>query len=151
MSFNKFGARSLSTERCCTSSAVDTCDPSAGAGRRAPSAASLPTIIAPSCAASTSCAETVATTRPRRRTVILSAIARTSSSLCPIRIMPTPCFARSRRICHSFFTSSAERRAAGSSRMRTRGLPINVLISSTCCCSPTESRSTCAVVSSAKP
>ncbi len=81
---------------------------------------SLPTISSASLREVTSAGRTEATVVPRRTTVISSAMARTSSSLCEMKISVWPCALSWRRFSNSASTSCGTSTAVGSSRMMMR-------------------------------
>ena len=81
---------------------------------------SEPTISSASCLAVTSAGFTMATVRPARITVMSSAMASTSSSLCEMNTTVTPWAVSSRRLSNSSSTSCGTSTAVGSSRMMMR-------------------------------
>ena len=81
---------------------------------------SEPTMSSASWWAVTSSGSTVATVRPCRSTVMVSAMARTSSSLWSMKMIVCPRAFSSRRFRNSSSTSWGTSTAVGSSRIRTR-------------------------------
>ena len=77
-----------------------------------------PTIISASWRLVTAFGSAVPTVVPRRMTVISSAMARTSSSLCEMKMIVRPSALSSRRLPNSSSTSCGTSTAVGSSRMR---------------------------------
>ena len=79
----------------------------------------------------------VPTTLPRRRTVIVSATAWTSLSLCVMKTMEVPPARSARTISSSSSISCGVRTAVGSSRMSTLASRVSALMISTRCWTPT--------------
>ena len=82
------------------------------------------------------------TTRPRRITVIRSAMACTSLSLCEMNTMDRPPERSSRMIRNRSSVSPGVSTAVGSSRISTLAWRISALMISTRCCTPTGRSST---------
>ena len=91
------------------------------------------------------------TTAPRRITVIVSAIAWTSFSLCEMKTMDRPPARRSRMMRNSSSVSPGVSTAVGSSRISTLAWRRSALRISTRCCTPTGRSSTIASGSTCSP
>ena len=91
------------------------------------------------------------TTLPCRITVILSAMAWTSLSLCEMKTMERPSARRSRMMRKRSSVSPGVSTAVGSSRIRTLASRISALMISTRCWMPTGSSSTTASGSTSRP
>ena len=106
---------------------------------RVASAISRPTMSEASERGVTSSTATVSTDFPPRRTVMRSATAITSWSLCVMTITECPSRAITRSVLNNPSASCGVRTAVGSSRISTREPRKTALTISTRCCSPTES------------
>ena len=93
----------------------------------------------------------VATNRPSLRTVILSAIAKTSFKRCETNKIVVPLPLSVRIIAKSFCTSLSERAAVGSSIIISFASKLSALAISTICFSATQSCSTTAAASIETP
>ena len=75
----------------------------------------------------------------------------TSAILCVMKIMPIPCFLRSRTVSNNTSTSFSEREDVGSSKIKIFAFSENDFAISTICCCPIESLPTNSFGSTSRP